>query len=99
MFGVSLGARLEYDEAVSQNLTVGVFVGARDRFYATDVSNSGGHRVDFLVAPGISFLFPNIFGIAQTDFLVGYEYDHNQSNAAGDSYNDHIVSLSLVSRH
>ena len=94
-----LGARLEYDEAVSHNLTVGVFVGARDRFYATDVSNSGGHRVDFLVAPGISFLFPNIFGIAQTDFLVGYEYDHNQSNAAGDSYNDHIVSLSLVSRH
>ena len=55
--------------------------------------------MDFLVAPGISFLFPNIFGIAQTDFLVGYEYDHNQSNAAGDSYDDHIVSLSLVSRH
>jgi hypothetical protein len=92
------GAKFEYDQAVSQMVTVGVFVGARDRFYATDLSDSGGHRQDFLVAPGISLLFPNIFGIAQTDFRIDYEYDHNHSNAATDSYDDHTVTLAFVSR-
>jgi hypothetical protein len=50
------------------------------------------------VAPGISLLFPNIFGIAQTDFRIDYEYDHNHSNAATDSYDDHTVTLAFVSR-
>ena len=92
------GGKAEYDQSVSQNLIVGAFVGGRYRFYPTEPSDSGSHRQDFLLAPGVSFLFPNIFGIAQTDFRVDYEYDHNQSNASGDSYDDHIVTLAFVTR-
>jgi hypothetical protein len=92
------GAKFEYDRAVSSALTVGVFVGASERAFATDPADSGGHRQDFLVSPGMSLLFTNIFGIPQTDFRIDYQYDHNHSNAAADSYDDHTVTLALVSR-
>jgi hypothetical protein len=46
----------------------------------------------------MSLLFTNIFGIPQTDFRIDYQYDHNHSNAAADSYDDHTVTLALVSR-
>ena len=69
-----------------------------DRFYFTTPSGHGGDRQDVLIAPGVSFLFPNIFGIAQTDFRVDYQYVHNNSNTAGDSYDDQIVTLAFVSR-
>jgi hypothetical protein len=94
-----VGARFEYDDALSQTLTLGVFLSASDRLYFTTPSGNGGDRQDVLLVPGVSLLFPNIFGIAQTDFRIDYQYNHNHSNTAGDSYDDHIVSLAFVSRH
>ncbi len=92
------GAKFEYDQAVSQSFTVGMFVGVSGRVFATDPADSGGRREDFLLSPGVSLLFTNIFGRAQTDFRIDYEYDRNRSNAAGDSYENQTVTFALVSR-
>lgn len=93
------GARFEYDMAVSSGLTLGAYVSLSDYLYATDPSGGGGgHREDFTVSPGVTVLFTNIFGMAQTDFRINYQYDHNDSNDSKHDYDDHTVSLAIVSR-
>ncbi len=85
------GGRFEFDNQINSWLTVGASVSVSERDY--DV---GGRR-DFLLAPGASLVFSNIFS-PQTDIRVDYEFQHNDSNQAAHDYDNHAVTVALVAR-
>jgi hypothetical protein len=91
------GARFQYDQALADWLGLGLFVDISDRLYTTDIAPNGDKRNDFLVSPGVTVLFSNVFG-RQTALRVDYAWRHNESNDPDADYDNHIVKMTVSKR-
>jgi hypothetical protein len=93
-----LGGKLEAYKGVTDWLVLGAEFSAIARDYRTDtVPGTGGKRHDTLLIPGASLLFPHIFSF-QTDLRVSYNYISDHSNDPTKSFDDHVVTATLVYR-
>ncbi len=54
-------------------------------------------RQDWIIIPGASLTFPNLFAY-QSDLRLDYRYLSDQSNDPSKSFHDHIVTASIISR-
>src|SRR5436305_298908 len=79
-------------------LVLCVNIAASQRDYRNDiVITSGDKRRDTIVSPGVSLTFSNLFAI-QTDLRLDYRYLMDHSNDPTKSFNDHIVTASVIAR-
>ena len=79
-------------------LTIGGQISVAERDYRTDVlAGTATRREDLLVIPGATVLFPNLFAY-QTDLRLDYRYLRDRSNDPTKSFDDHLVSATVVSR-
>jgi hypothetical protein len=53
-------------------------------------------RRDWLFIPGVSLIFPNVFG--KMDFHIDYKYEDNRSNVDFDRYITQQITTSVVFR-
>jgi hypothetical protein len=68
------------------------------RSYRNDLITPGGSkRVDTLLVPGVSLLFPHVLSY-QTDIRLDYKYLWNDSNDPTKTFNDHIVTATVIYR-
>jgi hypothetical protein len=94
------GLRGEYFVPVAEWLTVGASMGVTHRRYVDPTILETGEAVlrrDWLLAPGASLIFPNVFK-KSIDFRLDYKYEDNRSNVSFDSNTDHQVTTSAVFR-
>jgi hypothetical protein len=88
------GATLEYSAAVSDSLNAAVNIKVSDRVY----DNIGtGSRHDWLIAPGASLVFRNLFG-PQTDLRFDYKYEWNTSNMTDHTWENQAATVAFVVR-
>jgi hypothetical protein len=50
------------------------------------------------VSPGATIVFHHVWGY-QTDLRIDYRFEQNDSNAFMRSFNNHIATAMIVSRH
>jgi hypothetical protein len=58
---------------------------------------TGEKRRDTIFSPGASLTFPNLFAY-QSDLRLEYRYLMDRSNDPTKSFNDHIVTASVIAR-
>jgi hypothetical protein len=95
-----LGLRGEYYLPIVDWLTLGGSMAVSYRGYIDPTILETGEPVlrrDWLLAPGASLIFPNIFK-KPIDWRIDYKYEDNRSNVAFDRYTDHQITTSAVVR-
>jgi hypothetical protein len=95
-----LGLRGEYYMPVTDWLTFGTTMSVSYRNYIDITILETGEPVlrrDWLISPGASLIFPNIFK-KSIDWRLDYKYEDNRSNVAFDGYRDHQITTSTVFR-
>ena len=88
------GGTLEYATALGDSMTASVNLKVSDRVY--DDIGSGSRR-DWLVSPGASLVFTNLFG-PQADLRFDYRYEWNNSNDPAHTWQNHAATVALVIR-
>ena len=92
------GSRLDLIKGLTNWLVLGVNIAASKRDYRNDVViTTGAKREDTIVSPGVSVTFPNLFAL-QSDLRLDYRYLMDRSNDPTKSFNDHIVTASVIAR-
>jgi hypothetical protein len=95
---VELGGRLAAYHTLTDYLIVGGNFGLYGRFYQSEeVTPFTAHRKDVALSPGVSAVIPH-FLTYQNDLRIGYQYTWNHSNVATDTYKDHMITVSFVTR-
>jgi hypothetical protein len=95
---VEAGARVDVIKGLTSWMVLGLNFAASVRDYRTDVVPSSlEKRQDWIIIPGASLTFPNLFAY-QSDLRLDYRYLSDQSNDPSKSFNDHIVTASIISR-
>jgi hypothetical protein len=95
---VEIGSRVDLIKSLTSWLVLGVNIAASLRDYRTDiVVTTLEKRQDWILSPGATLTFPNLFA-HQTDLRLDYRYLTDHSNDPTKSFNDHIVTASVVSR-
>jgi hypothetical protein len=95
---VEAGARIDVIKGLTSWMVLGLNFTASARNYRTDVVPSSlERRQDWILSPGASLTFPNLFAY-QSDLRFEYRYLSDQSNDPTKSFNDHIVTASIISR-
>jgi hypothetical protein len=98
---VEFGARIEYYRRILEGVTIGANVAVSRRDYATAFDTTlltNIDRRDVLVSPGATIVFHHVWGY-QTDLRIDYRFEQNDSNAFMRSFNNHIATAMIVSRH
>ena len=76
----------------------GLNVAVSERDYRNDIAiTTGDKRRDTILNPGASLIFANLFAY-QTDLRFDYKYLLDHSTDVTKSFNDHIVTASVVAR-
>ena len=92
------GGRLDLLKGITNWLVLGLNVTASRRDYRNDlVLATMGKRRDTIVIPGGALTFPNLIA-DQTDFRLEYRYLKDHSNDPTKSFDDHIVTASVIAR-
>ena len=92
------GGRFDIIKSLTPWLVAGLNFAVSKRDYRTDVVVATGQsRTDTIVSPGASLTFPNLLAY-QTDLRLEYRYLMDRSNDATKTFNDHIATVSVVSR-
>jgi hypothetical protein len=92
------GGRIELIKSITSWLALGVNFTASKRDYRSDVVvTTLEKRSDTILSPGATVIFPSLFAY-QTDLRFDYRYLTDQSNDPTKSFNDHIGTVSVVSR-
>ena len=92
------GGRIDLIRTVTSWLVLGANISISERDYRTDiVATTGDKRRDIIYSPGATITFPNLFAF-QTDLRIDYRYIWDDSNDPTKSFNDHVASVSVVSR-
>ncbi len=91
------GGKIEAYKGITDWLIAGVNLMYSRREYRNDITPDGNKRADGLLIPGATLLFPHLFSY-QTDLRLDYKYLWNNSNDATKSFNDHLVTATLVYR-
>jgi hypothetical protein len=92
------GGRVDLIRSLTDWVAFGVNVGISQRDYRNDiVVASGDKRSDFIVSPGASLTFPNLF-TNQTGLRLDYRFINDSSNDQTKSFTDHIVTASVIWR-
>jgi hypothetical protein len=95
---VEWGGRLDLIKSLTNWLALGVNIGASERDYRNDVVLATiEKRHDRITSTGASLTFPNLFAY-QTDLRLDYRYLMDHSNDPTKSFNDHIITASVVAR-
>src|SRR5579885_731796 len=95
---VEYAGKVELFKSLTDRIVLGANFTAIDRRYRTDiVLQTGGKRVDTLTIPGGSLIFPHLFSYA-ADLRFDYRYIPDHSNDPSKSFNDHVVTGTLVYR-
>jgi hypothetical protein len=92
-----VGTKLEIYKSITDWLISGASLMYSARFYRNDVTPTGAKRVDNLFVPGVSLLFPHLLSF-QTDLRLDYKYLWNDSNDPTKTFNDHIITATLIYR-
>jgi tetratricopeptide (TPR) repeat protein len=88
------GATFEYWKKFSDVFGAAVNLKVSDRVY-DDIG--GGSRHDWLVSPGASIVFSNVFG-PQTDLRFDYKYEWNRSNMDAHTWENQAATVAVVIR-
>jgi hypothetical protein len=92
------GGRLDLIKSLASWVVLGVNVSASRRDYRNDlVIPSSEKRRDSILSPGATLTFPDLFAY-RTDLRLDYRYLMDRSNDPTKSFNDHIVTASVVAR-
>ena len=93
------GSKVEiYKTVIADKLIAGASLMYSERSYRNDLVTPGGSkRVDTLLVPGMSLLFPHVLSY-QTDVRLDYKYLWNDSNDPTKTFNDHIVTATVIYR-
>ena len=92
------GSKIEAYKGITDWLIVGGSLSYTRRAYRDDlVAPNGSKRVDTLLIPGASLLFPHVLSY-QTDLRLDYRYLWDNSNDSTKSFTDHVVTGTLVYR-
>jgi hypothetical protein len=92
------GGRLDLLKSITNWLVLGLNVTASRRDYRNDlVLATVEKRRDTIVIPGVALTFPNLIA-DQTDFRLEYRYLKDHSNDPTKSFDDHIVTASVIAR-
>jgi hypothetical protein len=95
---VEAGGRVDLIKGLTDWLVAGVNVAVSMRDYRNDVvATTFEKRRDWIVSPGATLTFPNLFAF-QTDLRLDYRYLRDRSNDQTKSFNDHIVTASVIAR-
>jgi hypothetical protein len=96
------GARAAFLMPVAANITLGPTVTYFNRSYNTDVvPATGARREDTVGGPGASVWIANPFTVAPnvlTAWKIEYQYLKDNSNDPAHTFNDHVITTSLVFR-
>ena len=91
------GSKFELVRSISNWLVLGAGVSLSERNYRNDiVASSGDKRRDWIVSPGASVTFPNLFAYRK-GLRLEYKYIRDDSNDPTKDFDDHIVTVSVVS--
>jgi hypothetical protein len=91
------GGKFELVKGISNWLVVGANISVSERDYRNDiVVSSGDKRRDWIVSPGASATFPNLFAY-RNGLRLEYKYIRDDSNDPTKDFDDHIVMVSVVS--
>jgi hypothetical protein len=91
------GGRIDLYKSVTDKIIAGASFAYSRREYHSDMAPDGGRRIDTLLEPGASMLFPHLISY-QTDLRLDYKYLLNQSSDFTKTFNDHIFSATMVYR-
>lgn len=92
------GAKIEGQQQLNSWVTLAVNLTLSARQYLFDVVPlTTTHRLDYLVAPGASIVFPRLIA-GNTDLRLDYTYQLNNSNNDAHDSNNHRLALMLGSR-
>lgn len=92
------GGRLDLIKSITSWMVLGLNIAASQRDYRADiVVTTGEKRHDTIFSPGASLTFPNLFA-HQTDLRLDYRYLMDRSNDPTKSFNDHIITASMIAR-
>jgi hypothetical protein len=92
------GGRVELLGPIAEGVTAGPTFVVFDRYYRTDlVAATLGKRHDTIYGPGFLIWMPDLFAF-QVGLKVEYQYLYDRSNDPTRSFNDHVVTTSVVSR-
>ena len=92
------GGRLDLIRSLTQWLIFGLNAAVSERNYRNDIAiNTGEKRRDTILNTGASLIFANLFAY-QTDLQFDYKYLLDHSSDVTKSFNDHIITTSVVSR-
>jgi hypothetical protein len=95
---LELGGRVQVFHELDEDLILGGNFSVGGRFYqAVNVPVSTERRKDVTVSPGVQVVIPHFLAY-QNDLRFGYQYTWNHSNVPFDTYKDHVVSVSLLTR-
>ena len=93
---IEYGGRVDLFKSLTDWMVFGVNVAVSQRDYRNDIDIvSGDKRSDFIVSPGASLTFPNLF-TNQTGLRLDYRYINDHSNDQTKSFTDHIVTASVI---
>jgi len=95
-----VGFRAEYFMPVYDWLTIGGSMAVSHRGYLDDTILDTGEPVlrrDWLLVPGASLIFPNVFS-KPVDLRLEYKFEDNRSNVDFDRYRNHQITTSAVIR-
>jgi hypothetical protein len=85
------GGRLEYYRQLFERVSGGVGFAASHRDYLSD------SREDLRLVPSAALIFHQVWGY-QSDLKLEYRFEHNDSNDRTRDYENHIATMTLVSR-
>ena len=92
------GGKFELYHRFFEWLVAGPNVTLIERAYRSDVVGSlTERRRDFLVIPGATIAFPNLFGFHR-DFRLEYKFQRDFSNDPTIRFSDHIVAATVAAR-
>lgn len=95
---VEYGGRLDLIRSLTQWLIFGLNAAVSERDYRNDIAiNTGEKRRDTILNTGASLIFANLFAY-QTDLRFDYKYLLDHSTDVTKSFNDHIITASVVAR-
>ena len=93
---IEYGGRLDLIKSLTEWVAVGVNVVVSQRDYRNDiVAATGDKRRDFIVSPGASLVFPNLFA-SQAGLRLDYRFINDNSNDQTKSFTDHVVTASVI---
>ena len=97
-----IGARASFVVPVAPNISIGPTVTYFNRSYNTDVvSGTNAKREDTVGGPGAVMWIANPFMVAPnvlTAWKIEYQYLHDSSNDPTHTFNNHLITTSLVFR-